>query len=322
MTKELDIKDVVTACYLGILGREPENQEVVDAQATFFETPQAAIEAFLQSTEFQARHSDVPIPIELAANYAYDRLDIEVDVSPDQLAQMFARIAGEWKALGETDPHWSVITADQYRGERLQDNLEAFYASGQPNVTWMQNIAKRNGVTLGAGQTCFELGCGVGRVTLPLADLFDHVHGYDISPGNLAEANAMIRARGTDNITLTQLSLIEDIQSVPAFDVLFTVIVLQHNPPPVQAYMLDALLSKLRPGGVAYFQLPTYIPEYSFDAQSYLASDPIEMEMHAVPMRHVTKMLRDRGCDLLEVVQDNFTGMPGSHTFLAVKSDA
>src|SRR5271169_236009 len=41
-------------------------------------------------------------------------------------------------------------------------------------------------------------------------------------------------------------------------DLFFSIIVLQHNPPPVILGILDAAFAGLRPGGLAFFQVPTY----------------------------------------------------------------
>jgi 2-polyprenyl-3-methyl-5-hydroxy-6-metoxy-1,4-benzoquinol methylase len=255
----------------------------------------------------------------LIANHTYDALNIEVDVPPAILKQMFKRIKSEWSALGETEPYWSVITSDEFRSKNIKQHLGSFLESGKTNVEWMQNIARRNGVTLGDKQTCLELGCGVGRVTLPLSEVFDHVTGFDVSPGNLAECDALIKAKGANNITTHLMTEIEAIHSAPGFDVLFSVIVLQHNPPPVQKYLLEVLLAKIKPGGAAYFQLPTYLPGYAFNATEYLASSEREMEMHAVPMKQVLKLLHENSFEVLEVIQDQFTGLPGSHSFFATK---
>jgi len=256
----------------------------------------------------------------LIANHTYDALNIEVDVPPAILKQMFKRIKSEWSELGETEPYWSVITSDEFRSKNIKQHLGSFLKSGQTNVEWMRNIARRNGVALGGNQTCLELGCGVGRVTLPLSEMFDHVTGFDVSPGNLAECDALIKAKGANNITTHLMTAIEDIHNAPDFDVLFSIIVMQHNPPPVQKYLLKVLLSKIRPGGVAYFQLPTYLPGYAFNATEYLASSEHGMEMHALPMKQVLKLLRDNSFEVLEVIQDQFTGMQGSHSFFATKS--
>jgi hypothetical protein len=46
--------------------------------------------------------------------------------------------------------------------------------------------------------------------------------------------------------------------SLPKVDAVVTLIVLQHNPPPVIKLILRSLLDALKQGGVAYFQLLTY----------------------------------------------------------------
>jgi hypothetical protein len=47
----------------------------------------------------------------------------------------------------------------------------------------------------------------------------------------------------------------------------FSVITLQHNPPPIMAWLLSQLLGCLNPGGVAYLQIPSY-------RSGYLEEDP------------------------------------------------
>lgn len=321
MSKTLTYADLVTACYRALLRREPEDDAAVQARADEMGSATAVLQSFLESEEYQNVASVHIIHDYLKANAEHDTLDIEVDVSEKTRIQMFERIKGEWAALGETEPYWSVITSDQFRSDSIQANMEVFVQSGRTNVSWMQNIARRNGIALGKHQTCFELGCGVGRLTLPLAEVFDHVTGFDISPGNLKECDALVTANDVTNITTQLMTDIAQINQAPDFDVLFSLIVLQHNPPPVQKYILDILLSKVRPGGVAYFQLPTALPNYSFNAEDYLNDEAKVMEMHAVPMHAVLDLLRVHGFELREVLQDQFTGMPGSHSFMAVKPD-
>ena len=320
MSTTLTFADLARACYRALLGREPENEQVVKERAAAGLSPEEMMRSFINSDEFRKHTSAQAIHDYLMLNGTYDHLDIEVDVTPETLGRMFDRIRGEWAALGETEPYWSVLTSDAFRSENIQQHLDDFFQSGQTNVNWMQNIAKRNGVKLGSHQTCFELGCGVGRLTLPLSEVFGHVTAYDISPGNLRECQALIRAKGRDNITTHLMTAIEEIRQAPEFDVLFSIIVLQHNPPPIQKFILDILLDKINPGGVAYFQIPTFIPDYSFSVAAYLDDTAREMEMHAVPMHQVLKLLAAKGFELREVLQDQFTGMPGSHSFLAVKS--
>ncbi|MGH7093257.1 MAG: hypothetical protein ACREFB_06960, partial [Stellaceae bacterium] len=94
----------------------------------------------------------------------------------------------------------------------------------------------------------------------------------------------------------------------PEFDVLVSTIVLQHNPPPIAALMLDAALRKLRPGGVALFQVPTYGPRYRFVAEDYLAHLGEGMEMHVLPQHAIFEIFERTGCRLLECREDAAVG--------------
>ena len=69
-------------------------------------------------------------------------------------------------------------------------------------------------------------------------------------------------------------------------DLVYSVIVLQHNPPPVIHMLVRAFLKALNPGGVAYFQVPTYRVGYRFSPGEYLENEGkthAMMEMHVIP---------------------------------------
>lgn len=96
---------------------------------------------------------------------------------------------------------------------------------------------------------------------------------------------------------------------LPQVDAIFTVITLQHNPPPVMAWMLRTLLSRLRPGGVAYLQIPTYRNGYMFEAERYLHSTPpTTLEMHFLPQHEVFRVVDQANCRCLEVREDGMVG--------------
>jgi hypothetical protein len=110
-----------------------------------------------------------------------------------------------------------------------------------------------------------------------------------------------------------------DIENIPPIDFFFSTIVLQHNPPPVIYYFLDQILGKVRESGTVFFQVPTHIAGYSFDVTRYLASPEPPMETHCLPMRAVFSLFEKHALAPLEVLMDNSTGQPGSHTFFAVR---
>ena len=120
-----------------------------------------------------------------------------------------------------------------------------------------------------------------------------------------------------------KLESIKSLDMLPKFDVFYSVIVLQHNPPPVIGVVLKKILSKLRGGGIAYFQVPTYALGYQFDCKTYLRGfmRNTRMEMHVFPQRELFELIREQGCRLVEMREDNYVGTGNmiSNSFLVIK---
>lgn len=303
-------RDTVETCYRVLLRRPPESEEVIADKLRWCPDLESLLRALIDSPEFQGPQSLSPIPAFYAAP-----AEIDVAVSPAQMKALFARLSGQWKAMGETQPFWSVLTREEYRTENLNDAaLTELYAGGERHAGLVDLFAARNGRTINHG-VCLELGCGVGRVTQHLAKRYEKVIAVDISDGNLAQCRAMIGHRGLTNVETVLLTSPEDIANLPAFDVFFSMIVLQHNPPPIQKYTLDTLLKKLRPGGAFCFQLQTFAPSYKFEIEQFLISPVDTMDMHSLPMHEVLDLLRRHRLDIWEVAADEFTGRFGSYTF-------
>ena len=257
--------------------------------------------------------------LRLAQGFGTPPRPVESEVEPAVLAALFARTQAQWRKLGETDPHWSVLTHDSYRAGRIDAAARAeFYETGRGNADLVELMEQRTGLSLGRG-VCLELGCGVGRITRHLAAKFERVIAVDISPGNLALAGEYLAEEGVTNVDLVLMEDIAEIESLPAFDVLFSLIALQHNSPPVQDHILDRLLAKIRPGGGALFQAVTNLPGYGFVAADYLAGGDEVMEIHALPQVRVSGLLRRHGLDLHEVAMDAWLDAYGSNTFFATR---
>jgi len=110
---------------------------------------------------------------------------------------MFDRIGEAWAAFGETEPHWSVLVDDAFRQQNLAANINVFYESGLADISMQLAFAERAGASLLKSTRALDFGCGVGRLTLALADRFASVVGVDISPGHLrlARERASVRLR-------------------------------------------------------------------------------------------------------------------------------
>jgi SAM-dependent methyltransferase len=229
--------------------------------------------------------------------------DIEVHASPETLARMVAHVEATWTRLGETEPHWSVITEPRFKTEHIAAHSDLYREYGRQDDERFGFACARAGVDLTQFKTCFELGCGTGRVTEFLARRFQHVIGADISTAHLASARAALAT--VANVSLRHVSRLDDLAALPDYDFLYTRIVLQHNPPPVIAVILTRLLTRLAPGGAAFAQVPVWIPGYRFRVADYLASlQTGPMEMHALPQRDLLTIVRDTGCMIRELRED------------------
>lgn len=251
-----------------------------------------------------------PTVAELVLPMSAPPLAIDTELDDSGLARLLAHTEAVWERLGREEPHWSVISAEQFKQATLSQHRQSFYDSGAHDVAVFQAFLQRNGVDPARIRHVIEFGCGVGRVTRHLAAAYPSVLGMDISSSHLALARQHLADSGVGNATLQRLAGLSEIGGAADADAIFSVIVLQHNPPPIIAAVLNRLLQRLRPGGVAYFQVPTYGAGYRFDVADYLARglDATHIEMHYLPQRHVFAIARRNDCDVLEVREDDWTG--------------
>jgi hypothetical protein len=126
-------------------------------------------------------------------------------------------------------------------------------------------------------------------------------------------ARDVVARAGAGNV---RFALVEDADfgMTEAFDLWYSRIVLQHNPPPIMAMILRRAFAMLAAGGMAVFQVPTYALGYRFGVAPYLAGlgKGNDIEMHVLPQPVVFRLAREAGCEPLEVLEDLSAG-PSSH---------
>ena len=298
----------VSYAYRLFLGREPENADVIASYCQSTQTLDQLSRIFMSSPEFmrrmgsalekpQANHHRHPLNL--------PHIPVETQVSPEVLDQMFERIHKQWAHLGATEPYWSVVTQPQNFMAEFDQHREQFYASGNSTCQTFLATLRRCGINPIQLGTCLEVGCGVGRVTSYLAGAFSKVIAADISDKHLALAKTHLADRGVQNVELQHWQNLDQIRQLPHVDAIMSVITLQHNAPPIMAWMISTLLSHLRSGGVAYLQIPTYKNGYFFESERYLASNPPDMlEMHYLPQPELFRLFAEVNCQCLEVRED------------------
>src|SRR5512132_3465090 len=134
---------------------------------------------------------------------------------------------------------------------------ETFFASGERNVsedilTDMTNICQGKDP---AAMRVLEIGCGAGRLTRALSNIFGEIHAVDVSGAMVARARAALRDR--PHVTFYQNNGC-DLAVVPpvVFDFAYTSHVFQHIPSRdvIETYVRE-VYRLLRPGALFKFQV-------------------------------------------------------------------
>jgi 2-polyprenyl-3-methyl-5-hydroxy-6-metoxy-1,4-benzoquinol methylase len=309
--------EAVRWAYRLFLDREPENERVVEQKAKNCHSTQELRRSLMNSEEFKLENT---VFTTLSGHEL--PLTVEYSASDDELGRIFSHIQRSWASLGLNDPYYSVLTRDHFsRSEMRKKRVDEFYESGKDEVDRLHKTLERNGVDHSRFRKCLDFGCGAGRICRWLAEKYEAIYASDISAHYLEMAQNYLRETGLSNVIFQHLVGIEDISNFPEVDLIYSVIVLQHNPPPLMFKTVEGFMKALNPGGAAFFQLPTYKQGYRFSLKDYLESEPSteEMEMHVLPQKVVFDIVRKENGRTLEVVEDLCTSWGLYNTFLVQK---
>jgi 2-polyprenyl-3-methyl-5-hydroxy-6-metoxy-1,4-benzoquinol methylase len=311
----------IAMCYRLFLRREPESQAVIEQHLAARTTVWQLIQSFIQSKEYD------PIRIDESCSGIWrlqDGRDIHVEASSTAKAEILAHVEKIWSDYGAEDPYYSVLTNQAYHVSNITPEVaEQFYDSGINGVTNLTLAFERNRMDIDRHWQILELGCGIGRIGEHFCRNFDYYYGIDISSSHLAHAVHRFTQQGITNAEFMRLE--DSLQREIDYDLFFSMIVLQHNPPPIMYHLLDRFLAKLKPGGFAFFQLPCHLYGYRFDTDRYLAGQGKRenMEMHALPQKYVFELLHKHGLRPIEVCPFSAIGPIGlSYIFFAQKGSA
>jgi len=169
----------------------------------------------------------------------------------------------------EMDPATQAERLKQAWDERARENArhyiatlqpqwtdEEFFASGESTVeghirTDMENICQGRDPKQ---MRVLEIGCGAGRITRALANMFGEVHAVDISGEMIDRATAALKDRPNAHVYQNNGIDLSPIPSQP-FDFAFSLYVFQHIPSYeiIESYIAE-VSRLLRPGALFKFQ--------------------------------------------------------------------
>jgi SAM-dependent methyltransferase len=180
-------------------------------------------------------------------------------MSAIDIEQQLRKMQSDWDQRARENARYYVNTA------RRDWNDDTFFESGRRTVqeeilTDMINICQGKEPKR---MRVLEIGCGAGRVTRALSDVFGEVHGVDISSEMIQQARQALADR--PNVHLHNNNG-KDLAVLPAlpFDFAFSSIVFQHIPSRevIENYVRE-VHRVLRPGALFKFQVqgdPAIVP--------------------------------------------------------------
>ena len=169
------------------------------------------------------------------------------------------------------------------------------------DLNLVRDLLRRAGRSSDDFQCVLEFGCGVGRATAPLALAFRRVIALDISPPHIELAKQYLGSVGAENVQFVQVTP-DDIMPGRGYDLWYSRLVLQHNPPPVTLSILSKGFDHLPSRGIAIVHVRTHEDGYRFKVPDYLEHGPSrDMEMHSTPQAAILELADRCGCRLVEL---------------------
>jgi SAM-dependent methyltransferase len=163
------------------------------------------------------------------------------------------KLQDQWNALGKNDPLEAILSRDGMNGGPW--DIEEFFATGVREIDAAMADIKDLGIAV-SGRRALDFGCGIGRLTQALGRYFQEVDGVDIAPSMIALANRYNRLGEKCHYLLNES---DDLKLFPdgSFDLIYSVITLQHMQPLYSKKYIREFLRILAPGGVLIFQIPS-----------------------------------------------------------------
>lgn len=173
-----------------------------------------------------------------------------------------------WNRHALHDPLWAILSDPSKRGRKW--DLQAFLDTGAREISLLMYQLRSLAIDV-ARDRALDFGCGVGRLTQPLATCFRHVVGVDVSTEMIRLANDLNTARERVSYVCNDSPHL-GMFPTGSFTFVYSNVVLQHIEPPLAQRYLEEFFRVLAPGGVAVFQLPSHARPLQ---EQVLASTPM-----------------------------------------------
>jgi len=154
---------------------------------------------------------------------------------------MARTVAEIWEGFARRDPAFYILARHL--------SADGVIEAGRRDARRMMRALSPH---LEARRVAVDVGCGLGRLAIPLADEFERVVAVDVAPTMLRQLERECSTRGVTNVT-SQLA--SDEWDRGDADLAVSCLTLQHVDDPDAARCVERMATALRPGGVAWIQV-------------------------------------------------------------------
>lgn len=248
------------------------------------------------------------------------------------------RLRMVWERLAREDPFWAVLMAPDKAGNQWK--IDEFFQTGVREVD--DSLGKLAQYLPGLPrERALDFGCGAGRLTQALGRHYAHVTGVDVAAG-------MVELANRHNAAPERVAFVHNPRSdlrrfdADHFDLVFSLITLQHVPPALIEVYVREFVRVVRPGGALYFQIPTSAPVAARETKQWSFYPPTMwtrlkrwtgrwfrrttgigdvMHTNALPEERVRAILAETGAELVATLDHPMGDDCGSLIYVARKPE-
>jgi len=207
-----------------------------------------------------------------------------------------AEIRKGWNHAARQDALYNILTIPEFANGGW--DVEDFFGRGEDEMDSVLGRLDDLGLRGKRRYWALDFGCGVGRITQALAGHYKHVDGVDISGEMIRRARAHNNHGKHVNYYANAKADLSLFRS-STFDLIYSVITLQHMPQGLQRGYIKDFIRVLHPDGVAVFQIP--------EGQDVAHHKPW-LSMFGTPRATVERWVVDYGGSIVDVTDAHASG--------------
>lgn len=203
-----------------------------------------------------------------------------------------------WNTIGKDNPHYGVLVSPEYSKNEINKNIDKYNESGKESLEFILNCAKKvdNEISL-KDKVVLDFGSGTGRIAQHCSKICKKLFAVDIAQNYLNIVNSL-------NSCNIETVLYDDlINTCKDVDVVYSIIVIQHNPPSEIINILNKLCQVVNKNGILILHIPYENKQY--ENMNYREND---MEMHLLPKNEVYNTLKNNQVEIVDVIETDFCG--------------